>query len=123
MDKLLLVGTGGFIGANTRYLFGIWLMQIFGNRFPVATLVINLTGSFMLGFFLTWAAGRTSLPEQTRLLIATGFCGGYTTFSTYAFESITLLRGGEATAALVYIIGTNLLCLVAVAAGMMLAGR
>lgn len=123
LDKILLVGMGGFVGANARYLLTAWLTPLMGSRFPAATMLINVTGSFALGWFLAWFATRANLPDGVRLLFATGFCGAYTTFSTYAYESVLLLRGGELAASLVNIIGTNALCLFAALFGILLAGK
>jgi fluoride exporter len=123
LDKLLLVGIGGFIGANARYLLSTWITQAGNTRFPVATLLINVSGSFLLALFLTWFTSRANLPDTSRLLFATGFCGAYTTFSTYAYESLLLLRGGELVTGIVYIVGTNALCLVAALLGILLAER
>lgn len=123
MDKILWVGIGGFIGANARYLLSVWITQAVGTRIPWATLVINVSGSFLLGLLLTWFAAKANVPDTARLLFATGFCGAYTTFSAYAYESILLLRGGELVIAIAYIVGTNVLCLVAALAGILLAQR
>ncbi len=131
MDKLLLVGAGGFLGANARYLLSTWLVGWIRDRLVLtpelnaaaATLVINAAGSFILGCFLTWFGLRTHLPDGTRLLIATGFCGAFTTFSTYAYETLTLARGEQWLAALGYVIVTNVVCLVLVTAGMLLGSR
>ncbi|MCU0498501.1 MAG: fluoride efflux transporter CrcB [Anaerolineae bacterium] len=119
MDKLLWVGLGGWIGASARYLLATWIISL-GIKFPIATLVINVSGSFLLGAFLTWFSTRAQLPDSLRLLIATGFCGAYTTFSTYAYESIMLLRGGDLIAAIANIVLTNTLCLFACLIGIAL---
>jgi fluoride exporter len=123
VDKLLLVGFGGFIGANARYLLATWITGAVGTKLPLATLVINISGSFLLGLFLAWFTAKANLSDQARLIFATGFCGAYTTFSTFAYESVTLLRGNELGLALLYIIGTNALCLLAALIGILLAQK
>lgn len=97
MVNILLVGIGGFVGAQARYGISSLFSRKFGTAFPFGTLFINIGGSFILGLFLALAA-RTVLAEAAfRLLIAVGFCGGYTTFSTYTYETLTLLREGHRT--------------------------
>lgn len=112
MSQLFWVGVGGFIGANARYLLATWIISL-GLKFPLATLAINVSGSLILGAFLTWFSARAQLPDSLRLLVATGFCGAYTTFSTYAYESMMLLRGGDLITAIANIVLTNALCLFA----------
>ncbi len=108
LESMVLVGIGGFVGANARYLLALLVNALVGTRFPWSTLLINVSGSLLLGFFV--ARFSRDLPEGTRLLVATGFFGAYTTFSTYSVESASLLREATATA-LVYIVATNALCL------------
>ncbi len=91
------------------------------GSFPFGTLVINVTGSFVLGFFLVWTTERVIADPRWRLLVAVGFCGGYTTFSSYAFESFYLMEQGQWWAALGNMIGSNALSMVGVALGAVLA--
>lgn len=92
----LLVGLGGSVGCMLRYAIGLWAAAHLGARFPYATFFINVTGSFLLGLIGTLAAERlVARPEELRLLLGVGFCGGFTTFSTYEFENDALLRDGE----------------------------
>ncbi|MCC7490926.1 MAG: fluoride efflux transporter CrcB [Fimbriimonadaceae bacterium] len=104
---LLWVGLGGFLGANTRYLVGQWVAQRCGDAFPWATLLINVSGSFLLGLLATLLAER--LPGAAaawRLSLAVGFIGAYTTFSTYELEAYKLLEAGQAGRALAYVGGS-----------------
>jgi CrcB protein len=94
VETILLIGIGGFIGANLRYAVSVWAAGRFGLVFPWGTLIINVTGSFILALFLGYAVAHTRLDDRVRLLLAVGFCGAYTTFSTYAVESIALMQGG-----------------------------
>jgi CrcB protein len=127
VTSLLYIGIGGFLGANARYLLTVWLTQQIANRigtsYPLGTLVVNVSGSLLLAFFLTWTAHQFAISENLRLLVGTGFFGAYTTFSTFANESIALFRTEHWGVALVNIIGTNLLCLGGVLLGMLLAHR
>jgi CrcB protein len=92
--KYLIVGLGGFIGANLRYIVGTWAQQRWGPSFPYGTMLINVTGSFILGLFATLAV-RLAWNDQWRLLVAIGFVGAYTTFSTFEFETLQLVSNGS----------------------------
>jgi CrcB protein len=91
----IAIATGAIAGSLSRYYLGIWFLQKFGNAFPYGTLFINITGSFAMGFFVTLAIeNSTIISPEVRLLIAVGFLGSYTTFSTYELETMTLLKQG-----------------------------
>jgi CrcB protein len=90
----LIVGLGGFAGAVARYLIGGWVQQRWGAAFPYGTFVINVSGSFILGLFATLAM-RFAWGEPWRLLIAIGFVGAYTTFSTFEYETLRLIAEGN----------------------------
>lgn len=90
----LIVGLGGFVGAVARYLVGGWVQQRWGTAFPYGTFVINVSGSFILGLFATLAL-RFAWGEPWRLLIAIGFVGAYTTFSTFEYETLRLIAEGN----------------------------
>lgn len=103
MDTLL-ISVGAIVGANARY----WVGVLFSHLLPLAviswgTLVINITGSFALGLFLGWDSIHHD-TGQWRLLVATGFCGAYTTFSTFSAETFTLMRSGDHLVALGYVV-------------------
>jgi CrcB protein len=93
----------------------------YSTSFPLGTLIINITGSLILGFFLVYSSERVLLDPRWRLLIAIGFCGSYTTFSSYAFESFALMEQGQWLPMVLNVAGSNLLCLAAVLAGAALA--
>jgi fluoride exporter len=103
---VLLVALGGALGSVTRYLVGGWIASRMGASFPYGTLIINLTASFIIGFFLAFAEDRASLDPYWRLFIAVGFIGGYSTFSTYEYESIRLLQDGEMLLGTLYLLGS-----------------
>ena len=114
------VGLGGFLGANTRYLLGGWISERWGVVFPYGTFVINVTGSFILGFFMAYASERTWVAPGARLMFAVGFVGAYTTFSTFEYESMRLLQEREIFLALMNIFGSVLTGMVAVFGGFLL---
>lgn len=113
----LIVGLGGFIGANLRYLIGLWFAGRFGAAFPYGTFFINVTGCLILGFFVTLVSERIDVHPTVRLLIAVGFVGAYTTFSTYSVEVVSLLREGRILEAALYAFGSLLLGLIGVYTG------
>jgi CrcB protein len=111
---------GAVIGANARYFLGVWAAERFGTAFPYGTFIINLTGSLVVGFFLTLATQRALIDPRYRLLIAVGFCGSYTTFSTYTYESINLMLAGSWGLGLLNLLGSSALGLGAVGLGILL---
>ena len=123
MDTVILIGFGGFIGANLRYLVSTWAVEQWGRTFPWGTLIINVSGSCLLAVFIAWTASRTTLDPRIRLFLAVGFFGAYTTFSTYATESIALLQTGDWIGAVGNILGTNLLCILGVVIGLAVGSR
>ena len=106
MLPLFLVALGGGIGSAIRYLVGGWFLNRFGAAFPYGTFVINISGSFIIGFFLAFAQERVSLSPYWRLFFAVGFVGGYTTFSTFEYEAVRLLQDGELFLSGVYLMGS-----------------
>ncbi len=121
MLDFLAISLGAIVGANARYWMNRSALRLFGPVFPYGTLAINILGSFILGFFMIWTMERSMFDPRWRLLIAVGFCGGFTTFSSYAFESMTLIEQGQWLLMATNIVSNNLLSLVAVLAGMALA--
>ena len=121
LTQALLVGAGGFAGANARYFLGAWIAGRLGGAFPAATMLINVSGSLAIGVLLVLLVERLGLDPAWRLLLVTGFLGGYTTFSAYTFEAIALLEAGDPGGAAAYILGSNILGFGACFAGMLLA--
>ena len=117
----LWIALGAVVGAGARYFLGGFIAKILPSSFPYGTLIINITGSLLLGFFLAWTSERVLIDPRWRLLIAIGFCGSYTTFSGYAFETFALVEQGQWLLMGLNIIASNLLCLVSVLAGAVLA--
>ncbi|MCU0515126.1 MAG: fluoride efflux transporter CrcB [Anaerolineae bacterium] len=122
METMLIIGAGGFIGANVRYLLATLITRYLGSHFPWGTFVINASGSLLLALFAAWATAHTPDP-RLRLFVATGFCGAYTTFSTYSVELLALVQAGHLAAALQYLLLTNLVCLGGAALGLALGSR
>jgi fluoride exporter len=117
MKDILWVSIGAIFGANLRYGIARLVGKLFPHPFPVGTLIINITGSFLLGVFFMWARQRMDLDLRWRLLIAVGFCGGYTTFSSYAWETLDLAHQGNWGLAALNVAASNVLALMAVFAG------
>jgi CrcB protein len=118
LETFIIIGIGAVIGANLRFWLSGWVAQTLGQTFPFGTLLINFSGSLALAVFTGWAANHVGIDPRLRLLVAIGFCGGYTTFSTYANESIALLQAGNWIGALSNMLGTNFICLIAVIIGL-----
>lgn len=99
---LLLVGTGGFLGSISRYLSSRFLQNIFPSAFPFGTFVVNITGCFLIGLIYGFSERSSLLTPGWKMFLAVGFCGGFTTFSTFANENLALIRDGEFFYFLVY---------------------
>ena len=120
----LLVMLGGAIGSLARYLVSVLTLPI-SRELPWGTIGINVAGSFLIGFFgtLTLAHGRFPVPESLRLLVMVGFCGGFTTFSSFSLQTLDLLRTGAFVRVGINIIASVALCVCAVGVGHLIAAR
>ncbi len=112
---------GAVIGANLRYFVNRFSLRYLSSDVPYGTFIVNLTGSFILGFFLAWSLGRVELDPKWRAFVAVGFCGAYTTFSSFSYETYALIEQGDYALAAMNFICNNLFCLIAVIAGVALA--
>ena len=121
MIAYLWVSIGAVAGACARYLISRYTAKLLSPDFPYGTLFINLSGSFVLGLFLIWTTERVLVDPRWRLLVAVGFCGSYTTFSSYAFESFAYFEQGHWMLFATNLLTNNVLCLAAVIAGAALA--
>ncbi|HEX6803363.1 MAG TPA: fluoride efflux transporter CrcB [Terriglobales bacterium] len=117
----LWIALGAVVGASARYFVSGFTTKALSSSFPYGTLLINISGSFLLGFFLVLTGERILVDARWRWLIAVGFCGSYTTFSSYAFETFALFEQGQWFLVTWNVIGSNLLCLAAVLIGAALA--
>jgi fluoride exporter len=116
----IAISLGAIAGALSRYYLTQWLNQQLGSNFPYGTFLINLTGCLGMGFFVTLAIDK-SLPPDLRLLIATGFFGAYTTFSTYGIDTVTLVNSGRLNLAGCYWGGSAVLGILCIQLGVVLA--
>ena len=121
LSNYLWIALGAVVGASARYFVSLQIARHFSTTFPYGTLLINITGSMVVGFFLVFSTERALLDPRWRLLVVIGFCGSYTTFSSYAFESFALLERGQWLLTGANILGSNVLCLAAVMAGAAIA--
>jgi CrcB protein len=115
------IAIGAAVGGVSRYYLTGAIQQRLGVTFPWGTLVINVTGSLLLGFNIRYALASPAISVEVRALLTTGFCGGYTTFSTYSFETATLIEEGQYGRAGAYALGSMILALVATFCGFLLA--
>ena len=121
MLDVLVISLGAIVGANARYFISRYAAQTLGQVFPYGTLIINISGSLIVGFFVIWTSERVLIDPRWRLLVVVGFCGAFTTFSSYAFESMAYFEQGQWLLMLVNIFSNNLLCLAGALGGMALA--
>lgn len=121
MVNMLFIGIGGFLGAITRYSIALWIGQKWGRSFPFGTLVVNITGCLLIGFLMPLLTERFLVNPQLRLLLTVGFLGAYTTFSTFAYETGTLLQDGEWLFALLNVMLSVLVGFIALKLGEMAA--
>jgi fluoride exporter len=121
--RYLLVVIGGGTGALARYVAASAIMTRFGGKFPLGTLVINVTGSFLIGFLMTMLTERFKLDPNWRLLLVVGFLGGYTTFSSFEWETYSSVRDGGLWTGMLNVVSSVMLGYVAVTLGSVLARR
>lgn len=121
LNDVLIISIGAIFGANCRWLISRWAAKFISPVFPFGTLFINLSGSFIVGFFMIWSTQRVLVDPRWRLLIVVGFCGAFTTFSSFAFETMAYFEQGQWMMMAANFVSNNLLCLAAALAGMALA--
>jgi len=121
VNDFLVISLGAILGANARWIISRYAARMIGTIFPYGTLIINVSGSFVVGFFMIWATERVLLDPRWRLLIVVGFCGAFTTFSSFAFETMAYFEQGQWLLMAANFLSNNLLCLGAALSGMALA--
>lgn len=121
LKNIVLVGLGGAIGSILRYLSSVLVDRYCQSLFPWVTWIINIAGCFIIGLLLGFLERQQLASPDVRLLFVTGFCGGYTTFSTFAAENFNLLQGGQTGIALLYITTSVTIGILAVWLGLSLA--
>lgn len=109
MEKFLWISIGAVAGANLRYWVGGWAVDRFGGSFPYGTLLINISGSLILGVILGMVSSHYVIDPRLRLLLTIGFLGSYTTFSTYTYESVAMLQQGQWWLGLINLFGSSIL--------------
>lgn len=117
MREILVVGCGGFLGAVARYALSGWVQHWSGARFPYGTLVVNLLGCLVLGAFMAAAQERLPIQPEMRLFVTLGLLASFTTFSTFGYETVELLRAGDLGRAALNVAGQVVLGILAVAVG------
>ena len=123
MDRYLVVLAGAGLGGMARYALGTWIMARSGGRFPLGTFLINISGSFFIGLLMTLLTERLQPHPNWRLFLVVGVLGGYTTFSSFEYETLQAVRDGERWMGLFYVAGSVLLGYVAVWLGAALTAR
>lgn len=118
MNHLLIVAAGGAVGSAMRHLFGLAALRAFGPNFPIGTLLINILGCLTMGLFIALLVARWQGSTELRLLVATGFLGGFTTFSAFSLDFAVLWERGQAGPALLYVGLSVILSLAAVFLGL-----
>ncbi len=121
MRTFWAIAIGAAVGGVSRYYLASALQQRVGASFPWGTLLVNVTGSLLLGFLIRYALATPAVSVEMRALLTTGFCGGYTTFSTFSFETAALFEEGQYERAGAYVVGSVVLSLVATFCGFILA--
>jgi len=115
------IAIGSAIGGLSRYWLGGLIQRAHGGPFPLGTLVINVTGSLLIGFLLRYSLDSTAVSAEMRGFLTMGFCGGYTTFSTFSWETVALIEDGDWRRASVYILASLILSILGTVAGVALA--
>lgn len=123
LSALMLVGCGGFLGAIARYVVGTLVANRWGATWPYGTFIINVTGCFLIAFFLTLTAERVTVHEAWKFLFPVGFVGAYTTFSTYEYETMRLVETGAWARAASYVVLSTIVGLAAVFSAAWIARR
>jgi CrcB protein len=117
---LILVAIGGGLGSVLRYSTSLLMQRFYPHAFPVGTLLVNVLGCFLIGILIASLGKINTLQDDIRLLLVTGFCGGFTTFSAFAYENMQLMQSGQLQSAVLYIFVSVALCLLAVWIGMLI---
>jgi CrcB protein len=110
----LAVAIGGALGSVARYALSSWIFDITSHKFPYATLIVNVAGSFVMGILFVVIVERAALPAEMRSLLMVGFIGAFTTFSAFSLDALGLWQNGHVLMSVIYMITTIILCLVAI---------
>ena len=118
MQHVFLVALGGGLGAACRHLVNQWALKSFGSGFPIGTMAVNVLGSLLMGLLVGWLAARSSGDTALRLVLATGFLGGFTTFSSFSLDTVLLWERGEGMIAALYVGASVVLGVAGLVAGL-----
>jgi CrcB protein len=118
LKQILLAGLGGGIGSMLRFAAGQWTAKL--NSFPVATFIVNILGCFLIGILAGLSSKRHVLDADMKVLLITGFCGGFTTFSAFSMENVRMYQAGNYTALIIYILSSIIIGFAAVWTGLLL---
>jgi CrcB protein len=121
MKSILFIATGSGLGGVLRYSVHLLVQRFYPSAFPVATLVVNIVGCFLIGIFFSLAQKAGTLSPDAKLFLVTGFCGGFTTFSAFSLDSISLFKSGQLIHFLLYLTGSIVFSIMATIAGMYIA--
>jgi CrcB protein len=119
--KYILIGTGGFIGSVLRYWTSVNAYKIFGEKFPYGTFIVNVFGCLLIGFIAEISENRFLISSEVRIFLMIGFLGGYTTFSTFGYETFSLLQDTDYLTAILNILLSVIVCIAAVWVGALIA--
>jgi CrcB protein len=117
LKAVLIVFAGSGLGGVARYGVQVWILKLYPHIFPIGTLLVNILGCFLIGIFYTLSQKSSILSPEWRIALTTGFCGGFTTFSTFAYENVLLFKAGNFASVALYIAGSIILSIAAVFAG------
>lgn len=123
MPNLVWICLGGAIGSGSRYLVGLWAAKTLGTGFPYGTLTVNIVGSFLISIVMALGTDYGAIPPPVRLFLATGVLGGFTTYSSFNYETLRLAQSGAWGVAALNLLGTWMACAAAGLAGLALAAR
>ncbi len=123
MKELLYVFIGGGLGSLVRFLLGKWVNSFHNSNFPFGTFIINIVACFVLGFIIGLADQKQILSPAIRLFLVVGFCGGFSTFSAFSSETLTLIQQGQNTTMLLYVLLSVVVCLIATFGGLLIADK
>jgi fluoride exporter len=118
MNNFILIAIGGALGSVSRWGCQRWIYQLHPHPFPFGTFAVNIVGSFLIGLFYAVSEKGNLMNSEWRLFLTTGFCGGFTTFSTFSFETLSLLKDGNYAYAILYVVLSVILGIAGVFAGM-----
>jgi CrcB protein len=123
MKELLYVFIGGGLGSLVRFLLGKWVNSFHNSNFPFGTFIINIVACFVLGFIIGLADQKQILSPAIRLFLVVGFCGGFSTFSAFSSETLTLIQQGQNSTMLLYVLLSVVVCLIASFGGLLIADK